>query len=123
MKLQLKLSYSKKIAFITDPLRIDNFTLNKSKRKFVSPSWIARCWENDGVSFPWTNILGIYAFPPISLKKMIVCKFSADKTEGLGENGLLSHLVILLGQGMEFLFSGKFDAEILLFILSQNIKV
>lgn len=53
---------------------------------------------------------------------MIMCKFSADKTEGLGENGLLTHLVILLGQGMEFLFSGKFDTEILFFILIQNVK-
>lgn len=53
---------------------------------------------------------------------MIVCKFSADKTEGLGENGLLTHLVILLGQGMEFLFPEKFDTEILLFIPIQNIK-
>lgn len=52
---------------------------------------------------------------------MIVCKFSADKTEGLGENGLLIHLVIIVGQGMEFLLSGKFDTEILLFILIQNI--
>lgn len=52
---------------------------------------------------------------------MIVCKFSADKTEGLGENGLLIHLVIIVGQGMESLFSGKFDTKILLFILIQNI--
>lgn len=51
-----------------------------------------------------------------------MCKFSADKTEGLGENGLLTHLVILLGRGMEFLFSGKFDTEILFFILIQNVK-
>ena len=56
----------KKIAFITDPFGIDNFVLNKSKRRFVRPSWITRCWEKDDVSFPWTNILGIYAFPPIS---------------------------------------------------------
>lgn len=52
---------------------------------------------------------------------MIVCKFSADKTEGLGENGLLIHLVIIVGQGMQFLFSGKTDTEILLLILIQNI--
>jgi len=52
---------------------------------------------------------------------MIVCKSSADKAEGLGENGLLIHLVITVGQGMYLLFSGTFDTETLLFILIQNI--
>ncbi|CAH2220476.1 Hypothetical predicted protein, partial [Pelobates cultripes] len=61
--------------------QIDLFASQTSAQtpKFVTRTWAKGAWKMDAMSFQWTDIPGLYAFPPPSILMKVLEKLCRDR--------------------------------------------
>ncbi|CAH2223553.1 Hypothetical predicted protein [Pelobates cultripes] len=57
--------------------------LSRQIYKFVTRTWAKRAWKMDEMSFQWTDIPGLYAFPPPSILMKVLEKLRRDRVTNL----------------------------------------